>query len=141
MPTIKTSVQLTERFKKGLENYDISIDELQNGSWFYCGGNRGRHLNYFKLSCPNDDLPSPIGECVCGHAIQENCYITNGTEIIVMGNCCIKRFVSYSSRTCDKCKKPHRNRKVNLCNNCRQDTCLKCDKPCGRNRIYCWLCR
>jgi len=113
------SIELTERFIKGLQNYNLTYDEIVNGNWKYCGGRTGSHLNYFKISCKDDDLPEQVNECVCGHAISENCYITDGESILVLGNCCIKKFIPKSSRTCENCEAPHKNRTVNRCNKCR----------------------
>ena len=87
------SIELTKKFIKGLKNYGLTYDEIKNSNWKYCGGNTGRHLKYFKLCCKNDDLPDKVDECVCGHHINENCYITDGERILVLGNCCIKKFI------------------------------------------------
>lgn len=134
------SLELTKRFIKGLEDYNLSYDEIKNSNWKYCGGNKGRHLNYFKLSCKNDDLPHKVNKCVCGHSIVENCYITDGEQILVLGNCCIKKFIPKSSRTCEKCGEPHKNRVVNRCNNCRKGVCDECDKECELKYKKCYKC-
>jgi hypothetical protein len=123
------SIQLTKRFIEGLKNYNLTYDEIVNGNWKYCGGRSGRHLNYFKLSCKDEELPEQVNECVCGHKISENCYITNGEEILILGNCCIIKFIPKSSRTCEKCESPHKNRKVNQCNRCRSG--VSCKIPSG----------
>lgn len=142
MATKAPSSDLTDRFIKGLLDYDLTYDEILNGGWKYCGGNKGRHLNYFKLSCKDDDLPEKNDRCVCGHKIVENCYITNGDDILVLGNCCIKKFVPNSSRTCDKCNKPHKNRKVNQCNNCRTDlSCIVCKNYAIYQNQKCKYCQ
>uniref|UniRef100_A0A6C0BA18 DM2 domain-containing protein n=1 Tax=viral metagenome TaxID=1070528 RepID=A0A6C0BA18_9ZZZZ len=121
MTAITPTVKLTERFIEGLKNYNVTYDEIIKGNWKYCGGRSGCHLNYFKVSCKNDDLPKQQDKCICGHAISENCYITNDEFILVLGSCCIKKFLpkTKSSRTCEKCGDPHKNRKVNRCNKCR----------------------
>ena len=87
----------------------------------YCGGNRNQHLNYWKLRFGNKKIPEFKESCLCDHELSiENCYIEMAdSKIIVLGNCCIKRFIGNSSRTCSICKKPHRNRKDNFCNTCR----------------------
>jgi hypothetical protein len=64
-------------------------------------------------------LPEYDNKCICGHFIQENCYITDGENILIWGNCCINRFIEKSGRTCSNCNQSHRNRKNNLCNKCR----------------------
>lgn len=125
MTSVTPSVELTKKFIKGLKNYDLTYEEIVEGKWKYCGGNHGSHLNYFKTSCKGDDLPEQVNECVCGHAISENCYITDGEQILVLGNCCIIKFCPKSSRTCEKCEAPHRNSKDNRCNKCRRGIPIK----------------
>jgi len=111
------------KFINGLTERGLSMYDIQD-NWKYCGGDKaGRHLNYYKLNFPDDslrDLPEWTNECVCGHRIQENCYLTNGkNDFIVLGNCCVKRFVPKSGRTCECCGAPHRSRKDNKCKTCR----------------------
>jgi hypothetical protein len=134
------SLELTDKFVKGLKNYNLTYDEIKNNKWKYCGGQLGRHLNYFKLCCKDIDLPKKISECVCGHHIEENCYITDGKQILVLGNCCIKKFIPKSSRTCEKCGEPHKNRVVNKCNDCRLGICDKCNKKCDYSYNKCYNC-
>ncbi len=136
------SYELTNRFIEGLKQYNLTYDEILSGNWKYCGGNKGRHFNYFVLFSKGRDLPQP-GEkyiCVCGHHIVENCYITDNARILVLGNCCIKKFIPKSSRTCENCGKPHRNRKVNRCNLCRIGICETCNKKCNRKYKKCYDC-
>ena len=108
---------LSNKFLKGWLKEGMTVEDLKD--WKYCGGDRGRHLNYFDLSCPDWERPPHSYECVCGHSIQENCYITNGQELLVLGNDCIKKFIPKSGRTCELCGSSHKNRKVNLCNKCK----------------------
>jgi hypothetical protein len=105
------SIDLTEKFIKGLKMYGLTYDEIINSNWKYCGGNQGRHLRYFKLSCKGEEIPDSTDECICGHNIIENCYITNGEEILILGNCCIKKFIPKSSRTCETCGVSHKKEK------------------------------
>ena len=140
METKTTSIQLTNKFIKGLANYELTCNEIVNNGWKYCGGNTGRHLNYFKLSCPHDPMPEDVSFCVCGHVIVENCYITDGVSILPLGNCCIKRFIEKSSRTCEECGQPHKNRKVNKCNECRVGFCDDCGCSCDYNYKKCYRC-
>lgn len=170
MTTKTATLELTDKFIKGLANYDLTLCDIENGNWRYCGGRTGSHLNYFRLCCPEDDLPPHAIECVCGHPIEENCYITNGEEILILGNSCIKKFIPKSSRTCEECGCPHQNRKdnkcndcrpkkkkgsktcercgslhrnriVNRCNNCRKGICDKCDKKCSEQYDTCYNCK
>lgn len=135
------TLELTNKFITGLKNYGLTYDDIKNSNWKYCGGSTGRHLNYFKLVFSNYDLPEHTNECVCGHKIIENCYIRDGEQILVLGNCCIKKFIPKSSRTCEKCETPHKNRVVNRCNNCRKGICDKCDKKCNKSYKTCYNCK
>jgi hypothetical protein len=115
---------MSDAFIKGLKKYNLSYEDIKNSKWKYCGGDTGRHKNYFKICFPTDSFTFNIGHenhCICGHLIVENCYITNDElEILVLGNCCIKKFVPMSTRTCEICKLPHKNRKDNKCKDCRK---------------------
>ena len=141
MTTKIPSLNLTNRFIEGLKKYDLSYDDIINSGWKYCGGNQGRHLNYFKLQEGGSwELPSYEEECVCEHSIIENCYITDETRILVLGNCCIKKFIPKSSRTCEYCEEPHKNRVVNRCNKCRKGVCDVCNKKCNKKYKKCYNC-
>ena len=68
-------------------------------------------------------VPKHKHNCVCGHAIKENCFIYRKVndkkyDIRVLGNCCIKRY-GLDGRHCQMCDEVHRNWSVNLCNQCR----------------------
>jgi hypothetical protein len=140
MTTKIPSIQLTNKFIEGLKKYEMSYEDIIESKWEYCGGNRGSHLNYFKLRYPKGNIPDSVDECVCGHKISENCYITDGNEILVMGNCCIKKFIKKSGRTCEKCGNPHKNRVVNKCNDCRSGFCDDCGKECNEYYKKCYKC-
>jgi hypothetical protein len=113
-------MNLTQSLIKGLKNYDLTLNDIQNNNFRYFGGNEGSHLNYYNLICEKTSLPEYKNKCICGHTIKENCYITNGDIILTLGNCCIKKFLpkEKQGRTCEKCGNPHRNRKYNKCNDC-----------------------
>jgi hypothetical protein len=107
----------------------ISRDELLE-NYVYCGGardSRQSHANYFLLFFDGDPPPYPDHEetCVCDHYIKENCYITDKRDkkncLVVLGNCCIKRFIPASGRTCSECGDPHQNRRDNYCADCREN--------------------
>jgi len=144
------SLELTDKFIKGLQFYGLTYDEIKSNNWKYCGGRDGRHLTYFTQCCKDKDLPELKNKCICGHNIKENCYITDGQQILTLGNCCIKKFIPKSSRTCEECGEPHKNRIGNKCNNCikkniipkSSKTCEKCEEP-HKNRIVnkCNNCR
>ena len=90
--SVLSSKSVEERFIEGLLQYDLTLEEIQSGDWKYCGGDRGHRREYFHLSQPGREHPEHRVECACRHPIQENCYITNGNKVIVLGNVCIKRF-------------------------------------------------
>jgi len=125
----------------GLKSYNLTYDEVKK--WKYMGGNRTpRHRHWWTLSCPDEPFPEPVSECVCGHKIVENCYITNEkeTEILILGNCCINRFIPKCSRTCSKCGSPHKNRTTTECNNCRTGVCKYCRNECNYKFKCCFSC-
>lgn len=136
---------LTDKFIKGLQNYNLKKEDMEQ--FKYCGGNKGSHFNYFKIffreRLQENPKWSPVQKdhCICGHIISENCYIINNTELIlILGNCCIKKFVPTNKRSCEKCGNHHRNRNVNRCNECRFGVCDYCNKKCGKKYHLCWDC-
>ena len=118
-----TPDELSERFKRGLENYDLTLQEIIESGWKYCGGDYDSHKNYWILLFgENEPLLHHEDECVCGHSITNNAYICNRaeTEFLVLGSCCIKRFIDKGCRrTCSRCGTPHQNRRDNYCKKCR----------------------
>lgn len=117
---IENKILFSKRFITGLKKRNINYDEINN--WYYCGGEDGSHLNYYKLIHNNSELPEHQTHCICGHKIKHNYYIKNNNDdIIVMGNSCIKKFFNFQSmRSCEECGIRHRNRKDNKCNRCRK---------------------
>ena len=144
----KPSLKLTNKFYHELNNkYNITHESLISDGWHYCGGDSKSHLNYFNLYNKNNkrvEKSQYIDKCVCGHLIKENCYITNkdNTSIIVVGNCCIKRFLpeKKKGRSCEDCGGSHRNRSVNLCNDCKYKKCSKCNKNNDNGYKICFNC-
>jgi hypothetical protein len=58
----------------------------------------------------------------------------------VLGNCCIERFIPLKGRTCKLCTASHKNRKVNLCNECRL-FCTDCKTTINNKKdIKCEKC-
>lgn len=133
------SISLTNRFIEGLKKYNLTYDEIKKNNWRYCGGEKERHFRYFELFFGHRNLPERTDECVCGHHIKENCYITDGEYVLILGNCCIKKF-GINLRRCDKCNEPHKNRTVNRCNKCRVGCCDKCGKNCKEQYKTCYNC-
>ena len=133
---------ISERFRNGLkEKHDLEIEDLQDGKWVYAGGNTEQHLSYFMMVYGDEyDYGAREDYCLCGLRISINsCYIYNkeDDDWIIMGNCCIHRFLPKGSagRTCGKCGNSHRNRKNNICHSCRDDLKYSnspycCEKNC-----------
>ena len=142
----KPTLALTKKFIEGLKKYNLTYNDIVNSGWKYCGGDTGPHKNYFFLQnfYKGDTFPATTNKCICEHKIKENCYITNGERLLVLGNCCIKKFVPDSGRTCDKCGNKHKNRKINRCNTCREKTfykkCDKCHRTHSDKYILCYTC-
>jgi len=111
----------TKRFQRGLEERGIDYDDVVN-NWKYCGGDSDRHLRYWKLTNPDMDVDDLDHEdkCICGHTIKRNCYITKGDDILILGSCCIKRFMKNSGRTCDDCGAKHKSTTHNYCRECKK---------------------
>lgn len=128
--------------KNGLEDIGYTIEELQQ-NWIYCGSNGGRwdgekfkhpgRLQYWIQHCKHrgcdETLPDWEPECHCGQKLYtENAYLTTKKsdedgeyDYIVIGSCCIKTFMPYGlSKMCEDCEQPHKNRKDNKCNDCRE---------------------
>ena len=132
-----TNDKLSQAFINGLKEMDLDYLDVKE-NWKYYGGNKGSHLNYYRL-ITNDPLPEQFHKCVCNHTIKENCYITNPeeTELIIIGNCCIKKFIDKKGRTCSNCKAPHKKRKDNLCTDCRNlKKCTGCNQLLNKNHGY-----
>jgi hypothetical protein len=144
----KPTVQLTKRFLNGLADHNLTYEDIVQQGWRYCGGDRKHHQNYWKLTTrhmrPRPQSPDHTGFCVCGHHIVENCYICDKKmkRILVLGNCCIKRFIpkNSSGRSCNVCGQPHRNRVVDRCNKCRKGRCDVCGIYIDEKYKKCYKC-
>ena len=130
--------------KNGLEENGYTIEELQK-DWIYCGSNGGpsqRHggiimahpgrLEYWKQHCRHRGMPDCLPDwdnyCPCKQKlITENAYLTTKKRqedgeyhYMIIGSCCIKSFMPDGlSKICEDCGEPHKNRKDNKCNDCR----------------------
>ena len=170
---------MTVRFTNGLESHGLTIEDIEERKYKYCGGmapnpvnakpKHNSHYNYFRLvmknkqqytyCCPGSEKrggkedgkhvcklytvdaltePEYYTKCICGQTIKYNCYIVdeNFSHLLVIGNCCIKKFIPIKTRTCENCEAPHKNRTDNYCNACRnllgKKRKLSCDK-CGES--------
>lgn len=118
-----------KNFCRNLEVLGLTYEEVHR-DYKYSGG-RGGKSDYFKMCFPNHERPEPVDKCLCEHPIQQNCFISKDFDIntiLIVGNCCIKRFIKQSSKTCEVCQKSHRNSKTNYCNDCKETykKCINC---------------
>ena len=123
-------------FCDGLDSLGLTYAEVKR-DYKYSGGTKGRHKNYFDLCFPTETRPRRRRHCLCNHPIDENCYLSKDFDIdtlIIVGNCCIKKFIDKSSRTCTHCEAPHKNSSLNYCNDCKEyikrgytEKCLSCN--------------
>jgi len=144
----------SNKFFINLSNrYGLSYEVVME-HFVYAGGNappndnsdQYRHWSYHTMAYPKAPLIEDVTSCVCEHPIVNNCFIfdtrkvqTDKTAYINVGNCCIKRFMKNSGRTCMLCKEPHKNRKNNLCNSCREQGYNVCEE-CGEAELCKELC-
>jgi len=133
------SLDLSQQFINGLAKEGLTLDEIK-AKWRYAGGNRNSHYSYFTLAHPNKYLPEYKDACICSTGIIENCYISDGNKFLVIRSCCIDHCVDKRTRTCNIRDKPHKNRIVNKCNDCRFGQCDICDKPCNPKYKICYKC-
>ncbi len=111
--------KISARFISGLKKYGLTYDDVQK-DWFYMGGESGIHYKHFRKNYPDDATPEHDKFCLCGHHIKHNCWISNGTDVLTVGESCINRFFKKTIKCCDVCKVAHRNRRDNVCNACRK---------------------
>lgn len=114
---MKTKLQ--KRFETGLKEHNLTFDEVK--TWKYDGGDWDYHLNNWKRKYGNEPTPEKKSKCLCGQIIDNNCYITNGIQRLVVGSCCIKKFIdSGFKRFCSCCEVPIKSLKDNYCLKCRK---------------------
>lgn len=141
--------KLSKAFINGLRTkHNMSYDDVK--TWIFCGGHANTECekipdefigyeNYFKLCFPNTDFPELENKCVCDATLLHNCYIRKDTtatidDILIIGSCCIKKFIDAGKvRKCEKCNADHRNRKYNLCNDCKVEQ-IQIDKDVEKKR-------
>ena len=123
---------------------------LRDKNWIYAGGEPRKgnqyHYNYWVLFYTGKGwcsrTPTWVNHCICDHKILFNCWIfnTETKRMKVLGNCCIKKF-GLDGRRCQVCNEKHKNRKDNLCNDCR-DRCRLCNSQHkNKNDKLCNSCR
>ena len=129
-------MNLNKRFKEGLKKYNLTTNEIENSDY--------RQVIKEFLIKSNKEVPPFTDRCVCGHKIEQQCYIHSkkNNNTLVLGNCCVKKFIPKERRgkTCDDCGKHHKNKKVNKCNDCRDWNCSNCGKQCNEGYYKCFDC-
>lgn len=139
------------------DRYGLTLEYFRK-NYYYCGGTyTGHRRNYFMLKF-NREPPKDFNvggskyqsKCSCETPIKEQVFvydkkryeknIAEGRDgfyypegiapvLLVIGNECIKRECPNAGRLCDECNAPHKNRKDNLCNDCRNPkVCITCRK-------------
>jgi hypothetical protein len=138
-PTLKQKHEQSKEekfFRRLKEIYGIGYDEFKSDYQYAGGDGNLTEYNYHKISqligetkyavlrgitpeMMHNDLET--GMCLCGHIIKNHMYIQDKkdkSKIIVLGNICIKKYKG-KQRHCF-CGNLHKNRKDNLCNDCRK---------------------
>lgn len=111
---------LRKRFEEGLKQYNLTIEEIE--TWKYDGGDWDYHLSNWRRKYGEVPTPAKKYNCICGQKIENNCYITDDIMRLIIGSCCIKRFLKNGfKRFCTECEEPIRSLKDNLCVICRND--------------------
>ena len=106
------------KFRVGLkEQYDLSTEDLNR--FKYVGDNySNKGLRNWK-NFSDEELPSRELECVCGHSIFKNAYISDGEELLILGTKCIQHFTPNGLKQhCKSCNEPHRRTKSEFCKAC-----------------------
>jgi hypothetical protein len=135
-------LSLCQRFIDGLKYHNLTLEDIEE-NYRYAGGDYDEHNRYFMLCFQEEQRPPFSSNCVCSQNIFRNAYITDGSRFVVVGSCCITRFVPRERRrrTCNICGAPHKNRVVNKCNKCRVGRCDKCDESCSHSYNTCYDCK
>lgn len=122
--------RLHRRFITGLkEDYGMTNEQIFDieQNWLYCGYRHNESewsdgASLFKCYFPREDFPEFSKECVCRQKLLvRNDWITDGKEVLIIGQCCKDMFIKNRLKTCSICKTPHKNRSDNYCNDCRMD--------------------
>lgn len=143
----KPKYDLHARFIAGLrEKHDMEPEDLDD--WWAIGGIGTESAENYLALCRRNPVIAKLHlpheeECVCYRKIYKLCYITNGIDVLVVGRCCILQFGPEAThgRNCEVCHTPHRNRKVNRCNDHRAGICDTCFNPCKEPYTRCYRCK
>lgn len=121
------------KFKEEILKHSVQRNDYNKAKheWIRAGGyhpnkeegNGQTSFNYYKTYF-SSKFPQPDYEleCICTHKIVHNCYIYNqyNKAAVVVGNCCIKRFLDNIHKSCEVCQQFHKRTKANVCNACEE---------------------
>jgi hypothetical protein len=144
------------KYLYGLYQHGITF-KVHREEMIYFGGDKAKHEEYFLEMCSKHGLdptiikPNHKENCICGVKIEENCYIVYEDIAInpkktklVIGNCCIQRYITSEKRSkiCFNCDKRHTNYKSNFCDSCRK-VCSQCGETKHNvvERGLCIMCK
>lgn len=119
------------KFREEILKYSVQNSDYNKAKheWVRAGGfhpkkdegNGQTSFNYYKAYFSNKfSQPEYETRCICTHDIVHNCYIYNqyNKKAVVVGNCCIKRFLDNIHKSCEVCQNFHKRTKANICNAC-----------------------
>jgi hypothetical protein len=139
--------QALELDEKASDEEKDALIRMIETKWWFCGGRDTRvdldsnddegekdsvpeHIlaewaRLWRHYFPDTPMPEADNECVCSkRGLRYNVYITDGEQVIIIGRICLRQFLprqaeKMNSKRCDRCFKPHQNRKDNYCKACR----------------------
>lgn len=133
-----------QNFLEGLKKHNLTLKDIEDSRYFYCGGDKGPSFNYWKKKTKGLKIkrPNKTLKCICGHKILHNFYIANEdfSSVMVLGSTCIQRFIG-TEKTCNVCGVVHKNRIVDRCNSCRKGLCDVCDQSINAKYKKCYYCK
>lgn len=131
------SFTMSKKFLDGLKRLGFTYEEFID-NWKYCGGDFDGHLIVYRALYPEWNICPHSSYCICGHFLKNNCFVTDGESFLIIGSCCINRFLPRLK--CSICKCHLKNSTYSECDSCREFN--RC--PCGKSieKIYkkCYSC-
>ena len=164
-------VKKMERFILELTSLGFNPDDVAKWKCVGCGEvPEGMNPDYIRQKMWEEwsqsnkwryDVPDKKEQCLCGHSIRYNYYITSndkyeGRDILVVGSCCMRDFLEDGMRKhCDNCRVVHKRTKYDICVDCEKEekkrireikkeqkkiTC-ECGKTKRKEYKLCYTCR
>jgi hypothetical protein len=123
--------------KLGYDSYDII------NNWIFLCDN-GKKFEKKKWDCITNGakIPKYSNNCICGHYIKKQCYISNRekNKFLIVGSCCRKQFMSCDSLSiCLNCALEPREKKCDYCFDCKLIMC-SCGKKKKMGYKLCYQC-